>query len=173
MRPLSSRHSLPGARAVISCRQHLQTFCIAHHDTPSLPAVPGAGASRRLQLLRLRVRFIGTLRLRRSLTAQNHSFIVLGILVSYLPQHYKIISRRSSRGLSPLFVLLGTVSGTASIANILTLPESTRDMACCREIAKFPCAAAMLGVAQIGVQWSCFFFMCVCFLHDSANRRNR
>ncbi|KAJ4329819.1 hypothetical protein N0V95_010144, partial [Ascochyta clinopodiicola] len=61
-------------------------------------------------------------------------FLVIGILVSYLPQHYKIISRRSSRGLSPLFVLLGTVSGTASIANMLTLPESTADMACCKEI---------------------------------------
>ncbi|KAI4672105.1 uncharacterized protein J4E78_000605 [Alternaria triticimaculans] len=91
-------------------------------------------------------------------------FIVLGILVSYLPQHYKIISRRSSRGLSPMFVLLGTVSGTASIANILTLPESTRDMGCCKEIGSFPCAAAMLGIVQIGVQWSCFFFIMLLFL---------
>lgn len=90
-----------------------------------------------------------------------NSFIVVGILVSYLPQHYKIIVRRSSRGLSPMFVLLGTVSGTASIANILTLPESTADMACCKEIGSFPCAAALLGIAQIGVQWSCFFFMYV------------
>ena len=56
-------------------------------------------------------------------------------------------------------MLLGTVSGTASIANILTLPESTRDMGCCKEIGRFPCAAALLGIAQIGVQWSCFFFM--------------
>ncbi|KAF1839512.1 PQ loop repeat protein-like protein [Decorospora gaudefroyi] len=91
-------------------------------------------------------------------------FIVVGILVSYLPQHYKIISRRSSRGLSPMFVLLGTVSGTASIANILTLPESTADMACCREMGSFPCAAAMLGIVQIGVQWSCFFFIMLLFL---------
>ncbi|KAF3003592.1 hypothetical protein E8E13_006919 [Curvularia kusanoi] len=91
-------------------------------------------------------------------------FIVVGILVSYLPQHYKIISRRSSRGLSPLFVLLGTVSGTASIANILTLPESTTDMACCKEIGRFPCAAALLGIAQIGVQWTCFFLIMMLFL---------
>ncbi|KAF1362850.1 PQ loop repeat protein-like protein [Lizonia empirigonia] len=91
-------------------------------------------------------------------------FIIVGILVSYLPQHYKIIARRSSRGLSPLFVLLGTVSGTASIANILTLPESTADMACCNEIGNFPCAAALLGIAQIGVQWACFFFIMLLFL---------
>ncbi|KAJ4301563.1 hypothetical protein N0V90_003656 [Kalmusia sp. IMI 367209] len=91
-------------------------------------------------------------------------FILVGILVSYLPQHVKIIMRRSSRGLSPMFVLLGTVSGTASIANILTLPESTRDMACCSEIGSFPCAAALLGIAQIGVQWTCFFFIMLLFL---------
>ncbi|CAI6342147.1 unnamed protein product [Periconia digitata] len=91
-------------------------------------------------------------------------FILVGILVSYLPQHYKIISKRSSRGLSPMFVLLGTISGTASIANILTLPESTRDMACCAEIGSFPCAAALLGIAQIGVQWTCFFFIMLLFL---------
>lgn len=91
-------------------------------------------------------------------------FIVAGILVSYLPQHYKIIAHRSSRGLSPLFVLLGTVSGTASIANILTLPQSTRDMACCRSIGTFPCAAALLGIVQIGVQWACFFFIMLLFL---------
>lgn len=93
------------------------------------------------------------------LIARVSRFILVGILVSYLPQHVKIIMRRSSRGLSPMFVLLGTVSGTASIANILTLPESTRDMACCSEIGSFPCAAALLGIAQIGVQWTCFFFM--------------
>jgi hypothetical protein len=58
-----------------------------------------------------------------------------------------------------MFVLLGTVSSTASIVNILTLPESTKDMACCKEIGSFPCAAALLGIAQIGVQWGCFFFM--------------
>ncbi|KAF2204668.1 PQ loop repeat protein-like protein [Delitschia confertaspora ATCC 74209] len=91
-------------------------------------------------------------------------FIVLGILVSYLPQHYKIITRRSSRGLSHMFVLLGTISGTASIANILTLPESTRDMGCCKEISIFACAAAMLGIAQIAVQWTCFFFIMMLFL---------
>ncbi|KAF2813096.1 uncharacterized protein BDZ99DRAFT_496170 [Mytilinidion resinicola] len=91
-------------------------------------------------------------------------FILIGILISYLPQHYRIISRRSSLGLSPMFVLLGTVSGTAAIANILTLPASRADMACCTEISRFACAAAMLGVAQVGVQWTCFFFIMLLFL---------
>ncbi|KAL9010486.1 MAG: hypothetical protein Q9173_004585 [Seirophora scorigena] len=82
--------------------------------------------------------------------------ILLGILISYIPQHYRIISRRSSEGISPYFVLLGTTSGTFAFANILTLPESRADLACCSEISAFGCFSGILGVAQIGVQWSCF-----------------
>lgn len=88
-----------------------------------------------------------------------HRFILIGILVSYLPQHYRIISRRSSFGLSPYFVLLGTTSGTCAFANILTLPASRKDIACCHEIDGFPCFAGLLGVLQVGVQWSCFTIM--------------
>lgn len=88
-------------------------------------------------------------------------FILLGILVSYLPQHYRIISRRSSEGISPYFVLLGTTSGTCAFANILTLPTSRADLACCSEISGFECLAGLLGIAQVGIQWSCFAVMYV------------
>lgn len=81
--------------------------------------------------------------------------------MSYLPQHYRIISRRSSEGISPYFVLLGTTSGTCGFANILTLPASRADLACCRVISGFECFAGLLGVAQVGVQWACFWFMYV------------
>lgn len=47
--------------------------------------------------------------------------ILIGLLISYLPQHYRIISRRTSEGISPYFVLLGTTSATAGFANILTV----------------------------------------------------
>ena len=94
------------------------------------------------------------------LSANNFiRLILLGILVSYLPQHYRIISRRSSTGISPYFVLLGTTSGTCAFANILTLPSSRRDLDCCRELNGFECFAGVLGIAQVGVQWSCFMVM--------------
>jgi uncharacterized protein with PQ loop repeat len=80
-------------------------------------------------------------------------------LVSYLPQHYRIISRRSSEGISPYFVLLGTTSGTAAFANILIL--SREDLRCCRTITGFECFAGSLGVAQVGMQWTCFAIMSV------------
>lgn len=92
--------------------------------------------------------------------------ILVGILISYLPQHLRIINRKSSFGLSPYFVLLGTTSGTCQFANILTLPGSRDDMACCREVNGFACFAGLLGVMQVGMQWTCFAVMSV--LYQSA-----
>nr|OQO23139.1 hypothetical protein B0A51_10097 [Rachicladosporium sp. CCFEE 5018] len=91
-------------------------------------------------------------------------FLVLGILVSYIPQHAKIITRRSSEGLSPWWVLLGGLSSIAAIGNILTLPSSRDDIHCCKELSGGACAAALLGVAQIGCQWACFMFVVMLFL---------
>jgi hypothetical protein len=85
--------------------------------------------------------------------------LFIGILISYLPQHVRIISRQSSYGISPYFVLLGTTSGTCAFANILVLPASRADMACCEQVAAFPCFAGLLGIAQVGMQWSCFCLM--------------
>ena len=94
-------------------------------------------------------------------TVSLAAFILIGILISYLPQHHKIISRRSSEGLSPWWVLLGGLSSVAAIGNILTLPASRADVKCCKEVSGGACAAALLGIAQIGLQWGCFMFMFV------------
>jgi uncharacterized protein with PQ loop repeat len=92
------------------------------------------------------------------------SVLVVGILASYAPQHYKIFSRRTSEGLSPWWVLLGGLSSIAAIGNILTLPASRADLACCKDIGGGACVAALLGVAQIGVQWSCFMVIVLLYL---------
>ncbi|KAI9832223.1 MAG: hypothetical protein M1826_002227 [Phylliscum demangeonii] len=85
-------------------------------------------------------------------------FILLGILLSYLPQHHRIIYRRSSDGISPYFLLLGSTAGTSELANILLL--SARELGCCRHgLTGFECFAGMLGVAQVGTQWLCFTTM--------------
>ncbi|CZR65005.1 related to PQ loop repeat protein [Phialocephala subalpina] len=88
--------------------------------------------------------------------------LVLGILVSYLPQHYRIIARGTSEGISPFFILLGTTSSTCAFANILVLPASRADVACCKVVSTFECAAGLLGIAQLGVQW--FSFSVILFL---------
>lgn len=83
------------------------------------------------------------------------------MLISYMPQHYRIISRGTSEGISPYFVLLGTTSATAGFANILTLPKSIDDASCCQELETLECVAGVLGIVQLGVQWVCFAFMLV------------
>jgi len=89
--------------------------------------------------------------------------ILVGILISYLPQHIRIVSRRSSFGISPWFVLLGTTSGTCQFANIVVLPTSRADAACCKNISGFSCFAGLLGIAQVGVQWCCFAVILLLF----------
>ncbi|CAJ2512291.1 Uu.00g053060.m01.CDS01 [Anthostomella pinea] len=90
--------------------------------------------------------------------------IVIGIMLSYLTQHYRIISRGSSEGISPYFVLLGVTSANAQFGNILTFPASRADVACCKEVSAFECTAGLLGIAQIGTQWICFAIILVLFL---------
>ena len=109
----------------------------------------------------MRAPFFKTIDAPTNLFSPGIRLILLGILISYLPQHHRIISRRSSEGISPYFVLLGTTSGTCAFANILTLPASRADLACCSEVSGFECVAGLLGIAQVGVQWSCFAVMCV------------
>ncbi|KEY74317.1 hypothetical protein S7711_00473 [Stachybotrys chartarum IBT 7711] len=90
--------------------------------------------------------------------------ILIGLFISYLPQHYRIISRGTSEGISPYFVLLGTTSATSGFANILTVAPSRAAISCCQELDTFECAAGLLGVAQLGLQWVCFAFIFVLFL---------
>ncbi|KAG6270875.1 hypothetical protein E4U49_005057 [Claviceps purpurea] len=90
--------------------------------------------------------------------------ILVGMLISYLPQHYRIVSRGTAQGISPYFVLLGTTSATSGFANILTVAQSREAMQCCQELDHFQCAAGLLGVAQLGMQWACFALILVLFL---------
>ncbi|RPA91799.1 hypothetical protein L873DRAFT_1751499 [Choiromyces venosus 120613-1] len=90
-------------------------------------------------------------------------FILIGILISYLPQHHRIISRGTSEGISPVFLLLGVTSGTCAFANILILSRGV--LACCgKGIGGFNCFAASLGVAQVGIQWCCFAVILLLYL---------
>ena len=90
---------------------------------------------------------------------ERASLILLGIFVSYVPQHYRIIQRRSSEGISPYFVLLGSTAGSSAFANILLLSRTVADLRCCRVVSGFECLAGVLGVAQVGMQWLGFSVM--------------
>ncbi|PYH41390.1 PQ-loop repeat-containing protein [Aspergillus saccharolyticus JOP 1030-1] len=90
--------------------------------------------------------------------------IVFGILLSYLPQHIRIISLRSSFGISPYFVLLGTTSGSSALANVVSQQQSLHDMSCCKQISGLGCFSALLGILQVGTQCLCFFLILFLFV---------
>ncbi|KAL4896961.1 hypothetical protein BDV59DRAFT_198409 [Aspergillus ambiguus] len=90
--------------------------------------------------------------------------IVFGILLSYLPQHYRIISFRSSFGISPYFVLLGTTSGSSALANVVSQQQSLQDVTCCKDVNGFACFAGLLGIFQVGTQCLCFFIILFLFV---------
>ena len=72
--------------------------------------------------------------------------LAFGIVLSYLPQvppprlpfqtsklnkqHYRIIDRKSSEGISPYFLLLGGTSSSSAFLNILILQKEI--LACCQ-----------------------------------------
>ncbi|KAG9240388.1 hypothetical protein BJ878DRAFT_449547 [Calycina marina] len=91
--------------------------------------------------------------------------LIVGLFVSYLPQHYSIYRRRSPAGISPWYILLGATGSTSSFATILTLSSSRTHMACCSSVSQFECVAGLLVIIQIGVQWICWVGIVVLFLY--------
>ncbi|KAG0145799.1 hypothetical protein CROQUDRAFT_45222 [Cronartium quercuum f. sp. fusiforme G11] len=81
-------------------------------------------------------------------------FIVFGLLLSYLPQHYRIISSGSSHGINSWFLLLGSTSSASSLVNVVTLQWGV--VRCCQFLSPGRCAESMLGVIQVFLQWACF-----------------
>lgn len=57
------------------------------------------------------------------------ALISLGLLLSYVPQHARIIYYKSSEGIDPLFLLLGSTSSASSLLNIIAL--SWTAVRCC------------------------------------------
>jgi hypothetical protein len=78
-----------------------------------------------------------------------HSALLGWLLVSYIPQFARIIGRKSAEGLSTLYILLGSLSGTCAVANIMVLPSSQTDIACCRHYTRFGCISRLLGIFQV------------------------
>ncbi|KAL0071163.1 hypothetical protein AAF712_001723 [Marasmius tenuissimus] len=86
----------------------------------------------------------------------------LGLIVSYLPQHFRIINNGSSEGLSPLFLLLGTTSATAGMLNMVTMQWGI--VKCCKVLSLGSCIEMTAGVIQLFIQWSMFTLIFVLYM---------
>ncbi|KAF8341215.1 uncharacterized protein EI90DRAFT_3278902 [Cantharellus anzutake] len=88
--------------------------------------------------------------------------VTIGIIVSYLPQHFRIVTKRSSEGLSPWFLLLGSTSCAAGMLNVVALQWPV--IKCCHQVSAGLCLENLGGVFQVVIQWCLFTTTLVLFL---------
>ncbi|KAL8865811.1 MAG: hypothetical protein Q9174_006679 [Haloplaca sp. 1 TL-2023] len=84
------------------------------------------------------------------------SAFTLAILFSYLPQYHRIISRGSSHGISPYFILLSTVFTTSALANTLLLQSADGGYDCCKSsnsIHGSECFTSLAATVQAALHW--------------------
>lgn len=97
-------------------------------------------------------------------------FITVGIVVSFLPQYYNIVTTRSSIGLAPVFLLLISIAGLSATSNLVLL--SFFSIPCCKEITQFECMNSQISLLQVGIQATCTLLItwfCVEFSDHSVN----
>ncbi|THH15531.1 hypothetical protein EW146_g4954 [Bondarzewia mesenterica] len=80
--------------------------------------------------------------------------IIVGLFISYAPQHLRIINKGSSEGFSPWFLLLGSTSGASGMFNMIVMQWGV--LKCCRVYSFGNCLETIAGVLQVIVQWFLF-----------------
>ncbi|EIN14437.1 hypothetical protein PUNSTDRAFT_80797 [Punctularia strigosozonata HHB-11173 SS5] len=88
--------------------------------------------------------------------------LCLGLIISYLPQHFRIISKGSSEGFSPWFLLLGSTSAASGMLNMITMQWTI--IRCCRALTFGGCIEVTAGVFQVGLQWLMFTIILVLYM---------
>ncbi|CDR88329.1 uncharacterized protein SPSC_04156 [Sporisorium scitamineum] len=89
-------------------------------------------------------------------------FLCVGLVVSYLPQIFRIILKKSSQGFSPWFLLLGATSSASSFLNVVALQWGI--VSCCPSLPALECTESLLGILQVGLQWIMFASVLALFL---------
>ncbi|KAJ7078446.1 hypothetical protein B0H15DRAFT_537405 [Mycena belliarum] len=88
--------------------------------------------------------------------------LCIGLVVSYLPQHFRIIQTGTSEGLSPWFLLLGSTSAAAGFLNMITVQHT--QIRCCRVVSIASCVESTAGIVQVGLQWAMFSFIFILYM---------
>jgi len=90
------------------------------------------------------------------------TFIAIGLIVSYLPQHLRIINKGSSQGLSPWFLLLGSTGNASAMYNVIALQWAV--IQCCPHVGAGSCLESLGAVIQVVLQWFLYTFILVLFI---------
>ena len=88
--------------------------------------------------------------------------ILIGLVLSYTPQHMRIVRLGTSHGLSPYYLLMGALSGYSNLMNAVLLQSPY--MACCKRVSTAQCFLNLLGFLQLLTQWAMFFVIFILFI---------
>jgi len=88
--------------------------------------------------------------------------LCVGITVSYLPQHFRIIKKKTSEGFSPYFLLLGSTSSAAGMMNMFVMQWEI--MKCCKTVSAGLCLESVGGIIMVGIQWFMFAVILVLYM---------
>jgi hypothetical protein len=79
--------------------------------------------------------------------------VIVGTLISNVPQQYRLGRRRSAEGVSPWWLLTGLASATCGLANITAL--SVDIFRCCDAgaVTGWQCTSGIMGVVYCCAIW--------------------
>ena len=89
-------------------------------------------------------------------------FIITAILLTYLPQYYKIIQNKSTEGISYFFLLLGNISNFTNFFGSLLLNYQIID--CCSYVSSGKCMNLLLPIYQMFTPWISIYVLFIIFL---------
>ncbi|KZT63499.1 hypothetical protein DAEQUDRAFT_733754 [Daedalea quercina L-15889] len=90
------------------------------------------------------------------------ALLCVGLIISYLPQHLRIIKAGSSEGFSPWFLLLGCTSNASAMLNIIVMQWGI--IKCCNVVTFGSCVESIAGVFQLSLQWFLFTIILVLYM---------
>ena len=90
------------------------------------------------------------------------TFIILAIVITYLPQYIKIIKSKSTNGISYNYLLLGNISNFTNFFGSLLLNYQIID--CCSHTNTGHCINILLPIYQMFFPWLCIFVLYIIFL---------
>ena len=87
--------------------------------------------------------------------------LIVGIIISYLPQYQRINQKRTSEGLSTSYLLLGSCSSIFTFTNIFLISTNARKCCFSGKLSLFDCMSSLVNLVQIGTQSACALLILV------------
>ncbi|KAH8891170.1 hypothetical protein GQ53DRAFT_608352, partial [Thozetella sp. PMI_491] len=79
--------------------------------------------------------------------------VLVGTILSNIPQQYRIARRRSAEGVSSYFLMTGLASATCALVNIVGLSLYIFDCCISGGLSSYQCSVATMGIAVTCTQW--------------------